>query len=173
MSENPYTSRDTDKDTETFVRRLGDSAQQVWLAGLGAFNRAQAEGSRLFDSLVNEGRDYEQRHRDPSAASDGMRDSVQSTLGQARERSARTWNKMEQAFDDQVQGVLKRLNVPCRNDVESLERQLAALRQRLGELEGQFSRHQVRCQCGLPGSGTASSTSATSTPPHSSGFPAE
>ena len=173
MSENPYTSRDADKDADTFVRRLGDSAQQVWLAGLGAFNRAQAEGSRLFDSLVNEGRDYEQRHRDPSASSDGMKDSVQSTLGQARERGARTWNKVEQAFDDQVQGVLKRLNVPCRSDVESLERQLATPPQRLGELEGQFSRHQVRCQCGLPGNSTAGPGSPITTPPHSSGFTAE
>ena len=32
-----------------------DSAQQIWQAGLGAFTRAQAEGSKAFESLVKEG----------------------------------------------------------------------------------------------------------------------
>lgn len=32
-----------------------DSAQQIWQAGLGAFNRAQAEGSKAYESLVKEG----------------------------------------------------------------------------------------------------------------------
>ena len=36
---------------ERFSRKLSDSAQQVWLAGLGALGRAQAEGSRFFDGL--------------------------------------------------------------------------------------------------------------------------
>ena len=129
MSENPYTPHDADKDADTFVRRLGDSAQQVWLAGLGAFNRAQAEGTRLFDSLVNEGRQYEDRHRDAAGTADGIKENVEATLGQARERGNRTWTKVEQAFDDQVQSVLKRLNVPCRQDVSVLEQQLQSLRQ--------------------------------------------
>ena len=40
---------------DRFTQRLGESAHQVWLAGLGAFNRAQVEGSRFFDSLVRDG----------------------------------------------------------------------------------------------------------------------
>jgi len=32
-----------------------DSAQQIWQAGLGAFTRAQAEGSEAFEALVKEG----------------------------------------------------------------------------------------------------------------------
>ncbi|MEO8014699.1 MAG: phasin family protein, partial [Polaromonas sp.] len=32
-----------------------DSAQQIWLAGLGAFSKAQEEGSKVFDTLVKEG----------------------------------------------------------------------------------------------------------------------
>lgn len=149
---------DSGRDADSFVRRLGDSAQQVWLAGLGAFNRAQAEGSRLFDTLVSEGREYEQKHKDADAS--GLRGNVEAGLGQARERSQHTWNKIEQAFDDQVQGVLKRLNMPVRADVTALENELQVLRQRLGELEGQFARHQVRCTCG-----TKSDTTGTPFPP--------
>ena len=34
---------------------IKDSAQQIWLAGLGAFSKAQEEGGRVFDALVQEG----------------------------------------------------------------------------------------------------------------------
>ena len=32
-----------------------DSAQQIWLAGLGAFAKAQEEGGKVFEALVKEG----------------------------------------------------------------------------------------------------------------------
>ena len=34
------------------ARLVKDSAHQVWLAGLGAYARAEKQGSRLFDNLV-------------------------------------------------------------------------------------------------------------------------
>ena len=44
-------------------KNLSESAQQVWLAGVGAFGRAQAEGSKLFETLVKEGLSLEQTTR--------------------------------------------------------------------------------------------------------------
>jgi poly(hydroxyalkanoate) granule-associated protein len=38
--------------------------QQIWLAGLGAFSRAEEEGSRLFDSLVKVGEELESKTTD-------------------------------------------------------------------------------------------------------------
>ena len=35
--------------------QVKDSAQQIWLAGMGAFSRAQAEGTKVFETLVKEG----------------------------------------------------------------------------------------------------------------------
>jgi poly(hydroxyalkanoate) granule-associated protein len=32
-----------------------DSAQQIWLAGMGAFSKAQAEGGKVFEALIQEG----------------------------------------------------------------------------------------------------------------------
>jgi hypothetical protein len=32
-----------------------DSAQQIWLAGMGAFSKAQEEGGKVFETLVKEG----------------------------------------------------------------------------------------------------------------------
>ena len=35
--------------------QVKESAQQIWLAGMGAFAKAQAEGKQVFESLVKEG----------------------------------------------------------------------------------------------------------------------
>lgn len=90
---------------ERFSRKLSDSAQQVWLAGLGALGRAQAEGSRFFDGLVKEGEAWESCRRERQGdQGPGWRDNVESSLDDAREKASGTWNKVEKAFDDQVQG---------------------------------------------------------------------
>src|SRR4051794_29367314 len=81
---------------ERVSRKLSDSAQQVWLAGLGALGRAQAEGSRFFDGLVKEGEAFENRRREKSTEDGrGWRDNVEEQLGQAREKASGTWDKVE------------------------------------------------------------------------------
>ena len=49
------TSRPAEGGNET-ARAINDSAQKIWLAGLGAFERARAEGPRMFDTLVEQGK---------------------------------------------------------------------------------------------------------------------
>jgi poly(hydroxyalkanoate) granule-associated protein len=105
---------------ERFSRKLSDSAQQIWLAGLGAFGRAQAEGSRVFDNLVKEGESIDARNREQAGDTPRWRDNVEEHLGEAREKAAGTWDKVEKAFDDRVQGVLKRLHIPTAEDVAAL-----------------------------------------------------
>ncbi|KAG0739512.1 hypothetical protein G6F24_017308 [Rhizopus arrhizus] len=65
----------------------------------------------------------------------GWRDNVESSLDEAREKASGTWNKVEKAFDDQVQGVLKRLHVPTADEVTALEARIDALHARLAKLE--------------------------------------
>lgn len=120
---------------EHFSRRFSESAQQVWLAGLGALGRAQAEGSKLFETLVKEGESWEQRSREESAHGDSLRDNVENTLGQARERAAGTWDRVEKTFDDRVQRVLRRLQIPTHQELEALNDRLDALNSRLNRAE--------------------------------------
>lgn len=62
---------------EQLSKRLGESAQQVWLAGVGAFERAQAEGTKLFETLVKEGLSLEQITRKTAGGkAQAMRDAV-------------------------------------------------------------------------------------------------
>ena len=45
------TAKKTDVHLSSSVK---DSAQLIWQAGLGAFNKAQAEGTKAFEALVKE-----------------------------------------------------------------------------------------------------------------------
>jgi len=125
------------KDTEAQAERLGktitESAQQIWLAGMGAFNRAQSEGGKLFESLVRDGVSLEQSARKfAGTRADMVRDVVEDRVGQARERAADTWDKLEKVFEDRVQRALVTLGVPSREDLNALtarvERLTAELR---------------------------------------------
>ena len=44
-------------------KSIMESAQQIWLAGLGAFAKAQGEGGKLFETLLKEGSNLEQKTR--------------------------------------------------------------------------------------------------------------
>lgn len=120
---------------ERFSRRLTGSAQQIWLAGLGVFARAQAEGSRVFDDLVKEGETVDARNREQAGDAPRWRDNVEEHLGEAREKAAGTWDKVEKAFDDRVQGVLKRLHIPTAEDVTALNARIDALTARVNRAE--------------------------------------
>ena len=138
-----YEQRPEDEDdsagaqgqAERLTRKVTESAQQVWLAGLGALSRAQAEGSKLFETLVKEGQDSEARSREQSRKGESLRDTVENTLGQARERAADTWDKVEKSFEDRVHSVLRRMDIPSRSDIEALNDRLDALNRRLTRAE--------------------------------------
>ena len=113
---------------EQLSRSLSESAQQIWLAGLGAFNRAQAEGTRLFEGLVRDGLGLEQQARRVAGVqAEAARRNVESTVETARERASETWDRFEKGFEDRVHRTLVRLGVPDRDDLADLSRRVDAL----------------------------------------------
>lgn len=119
---------DLQKQAEQLSKNLGESAQQVWLAGVGAFGRAQAEGSKLFETLVKEGLSVEKITRTVATGKvEAVRDAVESTVGQARERASDTWDRLEKVFEERVQRALRRLEVPSREDLGALVDRVDAL----------------------------------------------
>lgn len=119
---------EAEQQAERLSRTLSESAQQIWLAGVGAFSRAQAEGTKLFDALIKEGMTLEQTaRRFAGGQADVMRDAVSSTVGQARERAEDTWDRLEKVFEDRVQRALVKLGVPGRDDLNELSRRVDAL----------------------------------------------
>ncbi len=113
---------------EALQKSIVESAQQIWLAGMGAFGRAQLEGTKLFEGLVKEGGLLEQSTRKLAGHRvEAVRDVVEERVGQVRERAADTWDRLEKVFEDRVQRALTRLGVPTRDE-------LAALSQRVEQL---------------------------------------
>jgi poly(hydroxyalkanoate) granule-associated protein len=113
---------------EQLTKTISESAQQIWLAGVGAFSRAQAEGTKLFDGLVKEGLGLEQTMRKfAGGRADVVRDAVENRVGQARERATDTWDKLEKVFEDRVQRALVKLGVPSREDLNDLSSRVETL----------------------------------------------
>ncbi|WP_407351473.1 phasin family protein [Luteimonas sp. R10] len=119
---------DPQQQAERLSRGLSESAQQIWLAGVGAFGRAQAEGAKLFEALVKEGLSVEQHARKfAGGRADVVRDAVESSVGQARHRATDTWDRLEKVFEDRVQRALVKLGVPSRDDLADLARRVDTL----------------------------------------------
>lgn len=119
---------DLQAKAEQLSRGLAESAQQVWLAGVGAFQRAQHEGSKLFDTLVKEGSGFETATRKIATGSvDAVRDAVEERVGSVRERAVDTWDRLEKVFEERVQRALTRLGVPGREDLVELTARVDAL----------------------------------------------
>jgi poly(hydroxyalkanoate) granule-associated protein len=116
-------------------RTVLESSRQIWLAGLGAFSRAQAEGTKMFEALVEQGQSLESRTR--RAASETAAAAAGAAAQKAKDMQAMaggTWDKLEQVFEDRVAKALGKLGVYTQNDVSRLAERVDALSAAVNEL---------------------------------------
>jgi|TARA_Y100000589_G_scaffold317930_1_gene344687 poly(hydroxyalkanoate) granule-associated protein len=113
--------------------RIKDSARQIWLAGLGAYTKAEEDAGRFFERLVQEGEQLESKTR---GVVEKQIKSVEDRVEGVRERASGTWDKLETMFDQRVSGALRRLGIPRREDIEALQRRIDALEAELRRLRG-------------------------------------
>ena len=114
---------------------IRDSAQQIWLAGLGAFSKAQEEGVKVFDALVKEGKGLEEKTRkvtrermgNMSERMGAVSEQVNKAATQATAKTNAAWDRIEQVFEDRVARSLKSLGVPTDSAVSSLKKQIEEL----------------------------------------------
>ncbi|HUQ28203.1 MAG TPA: phasin family protein [Usitatibacter sp.] len=120
-------TRDTSSDAAS---AMGDSAQKIWLAGLGAFERARAEGPRMFDTLVEQGKSLGGQARE--AADQALRN-----LKEGASSAGGRFDKLEQVFEERVSRSLKRLGVLTRGEVEDLNKGVRDLADQVRDLMSQ------------------------------------
>ena len=112
-----------------------ESSRQIWLAGLGAFSRAQAEGMKVFESLVKQGEAVETKTRrtatDTAAAA---RSAAQAKAKEMQAKAGGTWDKLEKVFEDRVARALSRLGVHTQSDVDRLAARVDALAEAVNQL---------------------------------------
>ena len=114
----------TENQLAVQVRQVRESATQIWLAGLGAFSKAEQEGAKMFETFVAEGEKFQER--------------TDERLAEMREKATGSWNKLEKVFDDRVGRALHVFNVPTRKDIDALSKrvhELTVITKKLSEEE--------------------------------------
>ena len=112
------------------------SVQQIWLAGLGAFSKAQEEGGRVFETLVQDGVALQ---RKTQAAAESKLAAVSAQVSQqmadvgqkveeASAQAASQWDRLGNLFEQRVATALGSLGVPQASEVRALAELVAQLR---------------------------------------------
>ena len=98
-----------------------DSAQQIWLAGMGAFSKAQEEGGKVFDALVKEGVNLQKKTQgvaeDKISEVTGKMSAMASTV---TAKAGQNWDKLESIFEARTAKAMHKLGVPTAKDIDAL-----------------------------------------------------
>ena len=100
---------------------IKESAQQIWLAGLGAFAKAQEEGGKVFETLVKEGTSLQRKTQ--AVAEERISDATSRMASMATDISSKAsgqWDKLESIFEERVAKALGKLGVPSAKEIDVL-----------------------------------------------------
>jgi poly(hydroxyalkanoate) granule-associated protein len=108
-------------NTTRLAASVKDSAQQIWLAGMGAFSKVQEEGGKVFEALVREGMNLQNKTEglaadkisEATGKMTAMADAITSKAGQ-------NWDKLEAIFEQRTAKAMSKLGVPTAKDVQAL-----------------------------------------------------
>jgi len=132
---------------------IRDSANRIWLAGLGAYAKAGEEGTRVFDSLVALGERVETSAREqvyrPIRA-------AESKASEVRETASGTLGQLQLVFERRVAKILNALQIPTSRDIDDLS-------QRVEELTVALDRMERRVAASRSKTGTRVGKTATKT----------
>jgi poly(hydroxyalkanoate) granule-associated protein len=99
---------------------LKGAAQEIWLAGLGAFNLAGEEGGKLFKQLVQRGREQKEANQEMvdnlKERAQGLKDNVKEAL-----------SKVTTPIEDGLSSAMQRLGVPTRAEIVKLTHRVEEL----------------------------------------------
>ena len=127
-------SADKKKSNAQLSSTVKESAQQIWLAGLGAFSKAQEEGGKVFEALVKEGLTIQRKTQ--AVAEEKITEATSRVTTMASDigsRAAGQWDKLENIFEDRVATALSKLGVPTSRDLDVLNARIDALAKSLGK----------------------------------------
>jgi poly(hydroxyalkanoate) granule-associated protein len=127
-------SADSKKSNAQLSSTVKDSAQQIWLAGLGAFSKAQEEGGKVFESLVKEGLSIQRKTQ--AVAEEKISEATSRVTTMASDIGSKAqgqWDKLENIFEDRVAKALSKLGVPSARDLEALNARIDALSKGAGK----------------------------------------
>ena len=105
-----------------------ESAQQIWLAGMGAFSKAQEEGTKVFEALVKEGTSLQKKTQ--GLAEDKISEvtgKMSAMAGTVTAKAGQNWDKLESIFEQRTAKAMNKLGVPTAKDVDALVKRVDEL----------------------------------------------
>ncbi|MEJ6021924.1 phasin family protein [Ramlibacter sp. PS4R-6] len=131
---------ETAAETKSAAQLAGtvkESASQIWLAGLGAFSKAQEEGGKVFEALVKEGMSIQRKTQ--AAAEEKITEATSRMASMASDignKASGQWDKLENIFEERVSRALKKLGVPTARDIDDLVARIDELNRNVQKLGG-------------------------------------
>jgi poly(hydroxyalkanoate) granule-associated protein len=120
------------------AQSVKESAQQIWLAGMGAFAKAHEGRAKVFEALIKEGASLqrktqsaaEERIGEVTGRMSAMADDVTAKAGQH-------WDKLESIFEQRTAKAMNKLGVPTAKDVDALIKRVDELATAVARLSNQ------------------------------------
>ena len=112
-------------------------AQQVWMAGLGAMAKAQEQGSKAIETLLNDGLAFQRKSQ--AEAQQRLQEATERLSHMASDfgqQATGRVDKLEHLFEDRVAKALHRLGMPSLLDMQMLTERVAQLEAQLASLQG-------------------------------------
>jgi poly(hydroxyalkanoate) granule-associated protein len=118
-----------------------DMANKIWMAGLGAVQTAEKEGSKLFKSLVDKGTDFQAVRREISQKQlekigqivKGGVGSVKGKIDDITQQKEGMWDKIK--VEQTLASVIKTFGVATKKEIDGLNRKIDALSKAVGEMK--------------------------------------
>jgi len=107
--------------------QMKNSAQQIWQAGLGAFAKAQEEGSKVFDTLVKDGSKLQETTMQAQAKMAEAAAKASAMASDMGERASGQFDRLEGIFEERVAKALHSMGLPSAQDMTVLQARVDAL----------------------------------------------
>ncbi len=117
--------------------KVVESAQKVWLAGLGALAVAEEEGGKLFKGLVKRGESIEGQLK---GELESVRKEISALVERGRGQASRVVEQVEANWDEKLGQALGRLGVPTRDEIAALTARVEELTRKLDERAAESSK---------------------------------
>ena len=125
------------KSTPHLSGAVKESAQQIWLAGLGAFSKAQEGGGKVFEALMKEGLSIQRKTQAVAEEKISEATSKMANMaGDIQSKAGHQWDKLENIFEDRVAKALNKLGVPSAKDVDALIARIDELNKNVQKMSG-------------------------------------
>jgi len=119
------------------AQTIKESAQQIWLAGMGAFAKAQSEGTHAFDKLIKDGLSLQRKTQGMAEERiSEVTGKMSAMAGEVTAKAGQHWDKLESIFEQRTAKAMGRLGVPSAKDLAALTERVERLAAEVAKLGG-------------------------------------